>query len=272
MTDHAPTPATKLAGKIAIITGGGAGIGEASALLFAQHGAKVVVVDVLGDRAEATARQIVASGGTAMWVAADVSQADDVRRIVASTLQAFGNPTILFNNAGINHERRRPLTLIPDEDFDRTLEVNLKGPFLMMKHVVPHMIAAGGGTIVNTASLAAFDTVSTAGYSASKAGLVAMTRVAAVELGSHNIRVNALCPGATQTPLSASQRADIVARGLPSADDLMLKVSVLKRMGEAEEMARVALFLASDDSSYVTGQPFIADGGWMLYSGIEKRP
>src|SRR5579862_1486276 len=194
----------KLAGKVAIITGGGAGIGEASAILFAQHGAKVVVVDCLAERANATVERLVAAGAEALGVTADVSQADDVRRIVASTLQAFGNPTVLFNNAGINHEQRRPLTLIPDEDFDRTVAVNLKGPFLMMKHVAPCMIEAGGGTIVNTASLAAFDTVSTAGYSASKAGLVAMTRVAAAERAVHKIRVNALCPGATETPLAAS--------------------------------------------------------------------
>jgi 3alpha(or 20beta)-hydroxysteroid dehydrogenase len=262
----------KLAGKVAIITGAGAGIGEASAALFASEGAKVVVVDLLEDRAQSAVERITGSGGQAVAVAADVSRPEDVQRILARTLEAFGKPTILFNNAGINQEQRRPLILIPDEDFDRTVEVNLKGPFLMMKHVAPLMIEAGGGSIVNTASLAAFDNVSTAGYSASKAGLVAMTRVAAAELGPFKIRVNALCPGATETPLAASQRADMTARGLPGADELMTKVSALKRVGTAEEMARMALFLASDDSSYATGQPFIVDGGWMLYAGVEKRP
>jgi NAD(P)-dependent dehydrogenase (short-subunit alcohol dehydrogenase family) len=262
----------KLASKVAIVTGAGAGIGEASAVLFANEGAKLVVVDLLEDRAQATVERIARSGGQAIAVAADVSRAEQVQNIVVRTLEAYGRPTVLFNNAGINLEKRRPLTLIQDDDFDRTIAVNLKGPFLMMKHVAPHMIEAGGGSIVNTASLAAFDNVSTAGYSASKAGLVAMTRVAAAELGPHNIRVNALCPGATETPLAASQREDMKARGLPTADALMAKVSALGRVGEPMEMARMALFLASDDSSYATGQPFIVDGGWMLYAGVEKRP
>jgi len=262
----------KLCDRVAIVTGAGAGIGEAAALLFSAHGAKIVAVDWLGERADATVKEIHQAGGAAIAVKADVSLQADVRRIVATTLSAFGKPTILFNNAGINQEQRRPLTHIPEEDFDKTVAVNLKGPFLMMKYVVPHMIEAGGGTIVNTASLAAFDHVSTAGYSASKAGLVAMTRVAAAELGIHKIRVNALCPGAIETPLAASQREGMKARGLPGADELMLKVSALKRMGTSLEMAKVALFLASEDSSYTTGQPFIADGGWNLYAGVEKRP
>jgi 3alpha(or 20beta)-hydroxysteroid dehydrogenase len=266
-----PPPARKLEGRVAIITGAGAGIGEASALLFAREGARVVAVDLLEDRAASVVEQIRAEGGQAVAVAADVSRPDAAARIVAETLSAFGRPTVLFNNAGINAENRLPLINIPDEAFDRTVEVNLKAPFLMIKHVAPQMIEAGGGTIVNTASLAAFDNVSSAGYSASKAGLVAMTRVAAAELGQYNIRVNALCPGATQTPLAASQRESMAARGLALAEELMKKTTVLKRMGEPIEMARMALFLACEDSSYATGQPFIVDGGWSLYSGVVKR-
>jgi 3alpha(or 20beta)-hydroxysteroid dehydrogenase len=275
MADHerASAPvARKLEGRVAIITGGGAGIGEASALLFSQEGAKLVVVDRLEDRAHAVVERIRVEGGEAIAVTADVSRAEAAQEIVAHTLAAFGRPTVLFNNAGINQENRRPLTHIPDEDFDQTVAVNLRGPFLMMKHVIPQMIEAGGGSIVNTASTAAFDTVSTAGYSASKAGLIAMTRVAAAEFGRHNIRVNALCPGATQTPLAASQRDSMMARGLAVADELMQRVTMLGRMGQSAEMAKMALFLASDDSAYATGQPFIVDGGWMLYSGVEKRP
>jgi NAD(P)-dependent dehydrogenase (short-subunit alcohol dehydrogenase family) len=261
----------KLAGKVAIVTGGGAGIGEASCRLFAEEGASLVVVDRHADAAQRVAQAIAGAGGRALAVAADVSQRDDVVRAVERTLEAFGRPTVLFNNAGVNQEKRRPITHIEDEDFDQTLAVNLRGPFLMIKHVVPHMIAAGGGAIVNTASTAAFDTVSTAGYSASKAGLVAMTRVAAGELGRYGIRVNALCPGATETPLSISQRGDMQARGLATGNELAERVTVLGRMGRSDEMARMALFLACDDSSYATGQPFIVDGGWMLYSGVEKK-
>src|SRR5579862_446710 len=137
----------KLEGKTAIITGAGAGIGEASALLFAREGASVVVVDRDTRRAQTVTEQILAEGGKAIAVSADVSRAADVHQIIAQTLQAYGKTNILFNNAGVNQENRRPLTHIPDEDFDRTIEVNLKGPFLMMKHVAPHMIEAGGGSI-----------------------------------------------------------------------------------------------------------------------------
>jgi NAD(P)-dependent dehydrogenase (short-subunit alcohol dehydrogenase family) len=262
----------KLVGKIAIITGAGAGIGEASAVLFAREGARVVVVDRDEPRAHAVTQHILGDGGQCIAVGADVTRSDDVHRIIAQTLQAFGKPNILFNNAGVNQENRRPLTHIPDEDFDRTIEVNLKGPFLMMKHVAPHMIEAGGGSIINTASISAFTVVSTAGYSASKAGLVAMTRVAAAELGRYNIRVNALCPGATMTPLAESQRSSMQARGLAVAEELMQRVTVFKRMAAPIEMAKMALFLASDDSSYATGAPFIVDGGWSSYGGIETRP
>src|SRR5262249_54055452 len=150
----------------------------ASSVLFSREGACIAVVDLIEERARAAVGMITRAGGKAIAIAADVSRKDDVERIVAQTLEAFGKPTILFNNAGINLEKRRPLTHVEDEDFLRTVEVNLTGPFLMMKHVVPHMIEAGGGSIVNTASTAAFDTMSTVGYSASKAGLVAMTRVA----------------------------------------------------------------------------------------------
>lgn len=270
-----PIPETRgtqrLAGKIAIITGGGAGIGAASAILFAHEGAKVVVADRDGERAAAVAAEIGAACGATLAVRADVTRLDDIQAVVARTLEVFGRPSILFNNAGVNVEQRRPLLEIPDEDFDTNIAVNLKAPFVMMKHVAPHMIAAGGGSIINTASLAAFSTVSTAGYSAAKAGLVAMTRVAAMELGRHNIRVNALCPGATMTPLAASQQEGLRAKGLPEIDALVRQVTVLKRAGTPEEMAKMALFLASDDSAYTTGQSFIVDGGWSLFSGIETR-
>jgi 3-oxoacyl-[acyl-carrier protein] reductase len=133
------------------------------------------------------------------------------------------------------------------------------------------MIAAGGGSIINTASISAFTVASTASYSASKAGLVALTRVAAVELGHHNIRVNALCPGATATPLAAEQRAELKSRGLPTANEIIDRLSVLGRMSEPMEQARMALFLASDESSFATGSPFIVDGGWTCIGGSQVR-
>ena len=143
---------------------------------------------------------------------------------------------------------------ISEEAFDRTVEVNLKGPWLMMKYVVPHMIEAGGGSIINTASIGAFIAVSTAGYCAAKAGVVAMTRVAAVELGRYKIRVNALCPGATHTPMAAHQRAELAARGIETPARGLDRVIPLGHMAEPEDMARMALFLASDDSSLCHGR------------------
>lgn len=261
----------KLEGKVAIVTGAGGGIGQASAILFAREAAAVAAVDLKERELQATVGQIRAEGGSAIGIAADVTKTVDVRRIIDETISTFGVPTIVFNNAGINADNRRPLTEIPEEDFARTIEVNLKAPWLMMKYVVPHMIAAGGGSIINTASISAFTVASTASYSASKAGLVALTRVAAVELGHHNIRVNALCPGATATPLASEQRAELKARGPPTADEIIDRLSVLGRMGEPMEQAKMALFLASDDSSFATGSPFIVDGGWTCIGGSQVR-
>ena len=263
--------AGRLEGKVAIITGAAGGIGQASAILFAAEGAKVACVDLKAEALEATVAQIAAEGGTAIAIAGDVSSAADVQMIVDRTVAELGMPTVVFNNAGINPDNRRPLTEIPEEDFDRALAVNLKAPWLMIKAVVPHMAAAGGGSIINTASISPFIVSSTASYSASKAGVIALTKVAAVELGHRNIRVNALCPGATMTPLADEQRAALKARGLPTADEIIDRISVLGRTAVPIEQARMALWLASDESSFATGSPFIVDGGWTCIGGSEVR-
>jgi NAD(P)-dependent dehydrogenase (short-subunit alcohol dehydrogenase family) len=260
--------AGRLEGKVAIITGAAGGIGQASAILFAAEGAKVACVDLKAEALEATVGQI---GADAIAIAADVSNAADVQMIVDRTVAELGMPTVVFNNAGINPDNRRPLTEIPEEDFDRALAVNLKAPWLMIKAVVPHMAAAGGGSIINTASISPFIVSSTASYSASKAGVIALTKVAAVELGHRNIRVNALCPGATMTPLADEQRAALKARGLPTADEIIDRISVLGRTAVPIEQARMALWLASDESSFATGSPFIVDGGWTCIGGSEVR-
>jgi len=259
----------KLTNKIAIITGAAGGMGRASAILFAREGAKVAVVDLEERTARETVDEIRQQGGQAIAIGADITRTDDVKRIAERTVAELGLPNVLFNNAGVDTESKRPLIDISEEAFDRAVAVNLKGPWLVTKHVVPHMIKAGGGSIINTASIGAFIAVSTAGYCAAKAGVVALTRVAAVELGRYNIRVNALCPGATLTPMALQQRAEMKARGMPSSAGIIERNTVLKRMAEPEEMAKMALFLASDDSSYATGAPFINDGGWTSYGGVE---
>ena len=261
----------KLQNKIAIITGAAGGMGRAAALLFAREGAKVAVVDLAESAALPTVEEIRKDGGTAIAIGADVTRTDDVKRIAERTVSELGLPNVLFNNAGVDTEGKRPLIDISEEAFDRTVEVNLKGPWLVMKYVVPHMIEAGGGSIINTASIGAFVAVSTAGYCAAKAGLVALTRVAAVELGRYKIRVNALCPGATLTPMATQQRAELAARGIKTSASGLDRVIPLGHMAEPEDMARMALFLASDDSAYATGAPFIVDGGWMSYGGVQTR-
>ncbi len=258
----------RLAGKIAIITGTAGGMGQASAVLFAREGAKVACVDVNENANAETMAQISAAGGAAISVAADVTRTADVERIVARTVGELGLPNILFNNAGADTENKQSILKIEEAAFDRVVEVNLKGPWLMIKHVAPKMIDAGGGSIINTASIGAFIAASSAGYCASKAGLVGLTKVAAVELARHNIRVNTLCPGATETPMAKHQRAEMEKAGMPTSHSIINRMGVLGRMAQPEEMAKMALFLASDDASFATGADFINDGGWLAMSGL----
>ncbi len=261
----------RLAGKVAIITGTAGGMGEASALLFAKEGAKVAAVDLTEAMAQPTVDKIKAAGGSAIAIGADVSKAEDVQRIVDTTVAEFGLPTILFNNAGVDTENKRSILDIDEAAFMRNLEVNTKGPWLMIKHTAPKMIEAGGGSIINTASIGAFIAASSAGYCASKAGLVGLTKVAAVELGRYKIRVNTLCPGATETPMAKHQREEMEKAGLPTSNELIGRMGVLGRMAQPEEMAQMALFLASDESSFATGADFINDAGWMAMSGISVQ-
>lgn len=262
----------RLADKIAIVTGAAGGMGAAAARLFAKEGARVVAVDVNEAGAASVAREIEAAGGYALAFAADVSNAADVAALADRTVSHFGLPTVLFNNAGVDLENKQSILKIDEAAFDRTLAVNLKGPFLAIKHIAPRMIEAGGGSIINTASIAAFFMASSAGYSASKAGLLGLTRVAAVELGRYRIRVNAICPGATLTPMAEEQRASLKERGLPTLDDVADRMSVLGRLGRPEDMANMALFLASDESAYATGGTFVNDGGWTATSGLNFQP
>jgi 3-oxoacyl-[acyl-carrier protein] reductase len=261
----------RLAGKVAIVTGAAGGMGEAAALLFAREGAKVAAVDLDEARVSPVVERIVAAGGAAIAIGADVTDSAQVMAIVAQTEAAFGIPTVLFNNAGVDTEAKRSILEIDEAAFDKVIEVNLKGVWLMIKHVAPRMIAAGGGSIINTASVGAFMACSSAGYSASKAGVVALTKVAAVELGKHRVRVNTLCPGATETPMAKAQREEMLANGLPISNAVIDRMGVLGRMALPEEMATMALFLASDESSFATGADFVNDAGWTAMSGINVQ-
>ncbi len=249
----------KLAGKAALITGAGSGMGRATALLFAREGASVAVVDINEASAEDAVRQIKAEGGRAFAFRADVSRGEDAEAMVAATVKNFGPPNVLFNNAGIEGEGGF-LAQLSDGGFDRVIAINLRGVWLGMKHALPHMIRNGGGSVINTASIAGMVAIrGSAAYCAAKAGVIALTRVGAAEYGRYNIRVNCICPGAIDTPMVERLNA---SGGMNQQQ--AERLSVLGRVGSPQEIAKTALFLASDDSSFATGAPFIIDGGWTV--------
>ncbi len=247
----------RLANKVALITGGGSGIGKASCLLFAREGAKVVVVDLKRQTAEATANDIVRGGGEAKAFAADVSKAKDAEAMIAFAEESYGKLNVVFNNAGVFHPDDESVTTTSEEIWDFVIDVNLKGVFLGCKYAVPALLRAGGGSIINTASFVAVvgAAVPQIAYTASKGGVLAMTREIAVELARKNIRANSLCPGPVETPLLAELLSD------PDRRNRRLVHIPVGRFGRAEEMANAALFLASDESSYVNGTTFLVDGG-----------
>jgi NAD(P)-dependent dehydrogenase (short-subunit alcohol dehydrogenase family) len=249
----------KLANKVALITGAGSGMGKSAALIFAVEGAKVAAVDVAEAQVKETVAEIAKRGGDAIAIRADVSKSEDVKRMIDDTVARFGGLNIMYNNAGIEGESNFMSNMTEDQ-FDRVIAINLRGVFLGMKYALPHLINAGGGSIINQASIAGMIAVrGGAAYSASKAGVIALTRVAALEYGRYNIRVNAICPGAIETPM-----AQRIRQGQPPNLKAIQRISVLGRMAEPEEIAKVALFLASDDSSFATGAPFVIDGGWTV--------
>jgi NAD(P)-dependent dehydrogenase (short-subunit alcohol dehydrogenase family) len=244
----------RLANKVALITGGGSGIGKASCLAFAREGAKVVVVDLKLDTAEATVREI---GDNARAFAADVSKAADAEAMVAFAEREFGRLDIAFNNAGVFHPDDDSVTNTSEEIWDFVINVNLKGVFLGCKYEIPALLRAGGGSIINTASFVAIVGAAAPqiAYTASKGGVLSMTREIAVEFARKNIRVNALCPGPVETPLLAELLSD------PARRQRRLVHIPPGRFARAEEMANAALFLASDEASYVNGSTFLVDGG-----------
>jgi 3-oxoacyl-[acyl-carrier protein] reductase len=249
----------KLANKVALITGAGSGMGKSAALIFAREGAKVAAIDINEAQVKETAGEIAKNGGDAIALRADVSNSEDVKRVVDETVAKFGGLNIVYNNAGIEGESNF-LSNMTEEQFDRVIAINLRGVFLGMKYALPHLVKAGGGSIINQASIAGLIAVrGGAAYAAAKAGVIALTRVGALEYGRYNIRVNAICPGAIETPM-----AQRIRQGQPPNPKAIQRISVLGRMAEPEEIAKVALFLASDDSSFATGAPFIIDGGWTV--------
>jgi len=247
----------RLRDKVALITGAGSGIGRVSALRFSGEGARVVVVDRDETAGRGTVDEIRGQGGEADFARADVARAADVQAMIAFAERRFGALHVLFNNAGIFPDEDGSVLDTDEATFDRVIAVNLKGVFFGCKYGIPALQRAGGGAIVNTASFVAVMGSATAqsAYTASKGAVLALTREIAIEFARQGIRANALCPGPVNTPLLQALLAD------PAARARRLAHLPMGRLAEAEEIANAALFLASDESSYVNGTAFLVDGG-----------
>jgi len=247
----------RLDGKVALITGAGNGMGRVASVLFAQEGARIVVADWSEDGALETVAAVEAAGGEAAFVKVDVAKADQVEAMIGFTMERFGALNVLYNNAGIFPADDGGVTETPEPTWDRVMDVNLKGVWLGCKYGVPAMVESGGGSIVNVASFVALMGAATAqiAYTASKGGVLAMTREIAVEYGRKGVRANSLCPGPIATPMLEELMSD------PARKQRRLVHIPMGRLGQAEELAKAALFLASDDSSFMTGAQLVVDGG-----------
>jgi len=255
--------AGSLAGRIAIVTAGGAGIGAATARRFAEEGAAVVVADLSGRRAEAVAGEITARHGRAVSIKMDAADPAAVQATIRLALDAFGRLDILFNNAGM--AEIAPLEDTSVESWNRVIAVTLTGTFLGMKYALPVMRGQGRGVIVNTASISGTGgDYGLSSYNAAKAGVINLTRAAAIENAPHNIRINCVCPGAINTraqEIIDRARADEIRRVQAAAHPL-------GRIGEPEEIANTVRFLASDEASFITGAAIVVDGGLTAHTGL----
>jgi NAD(P)-dependent dehydrogenase (short-subunit alcohol dehydrogenase family) len=251
--------AGRLDGKVAVITGGSSGMGEATARLFVREGARVVIGDVQKDKGEAVATSI---GPECRFVATDVSVSEDVRALVRAAVDGFGRIDVMYNNAGIGGGEGS-IVDCTEEVFDRVIAVDLKAVWLGMKHALPYFIASGGGSIITTASVSGLIGMPGQGaYGSAKGGVIQLTRVCAIENAEKGVRANCICPGGILTPILYANPA------LPQAIDpqivaaRLINAQPIPRAGLPEDIANAALWLASDESSFVTGQAIVVDGGW----------
>ncbi|MFD1066559.1 SDR family NAD(P)-dependent oxidoreductase [Oceanobacillus locisalsi] len=240
----------KLQDQVAIITGGVSGIGAETARLFISEGAKVVVVDLNEDKGKALEKELQALHAEALFIKADITSEEEVANIFKQTVETFGKVDVVFNNAGIGaiqstHD-------LDYADWRKTVNVDLDGVFLVARESIREMLKTGGGTIINTASMYGWvGSPGSAAYNAAKGGVINLTRSLALEYAEQNIRINALCPGYIDTPIIPEESKQVLAESTP-----------LKRLGTSEEMAKAVLFLASDDSSFMTGNSLTVDGGY----------
>ena len=241
----------KLKNKVALITGGGSGIGEATVLRFAEEGAKVVINDLNADNANSVAEKLKAKGCDVLVCIADVCKKSDVEDMIKKTLKKFGRLDILVNNAGINRDSFAKK--MSEEQWDKVIDINLKGTFLCAQAALGPMMEQKSGKIINTASIGALGNIGQANYSASKAGVIGLTKTLALEAARYNINVNSVSPGATNTAMTANMPSEIIQ---------FVKGKIpLGRFAEPKDIANMHLFLASEESDYITGQVIFVDGG-----------
>lgn len=250
----------RLNGKVTVITGAGSGQGRAAAQIFAKEGSKIVACDWKPELGDETTTLIKRDGGSAIFVKCDVSSSAEVKNVIDTAIKTYGRIDVLYNNAGVGFSS--PLSMgdilnTPEDDWDRVVAINLKSMYLTCKFTIPEMLKTGGGSIVNTASIAAMIGSEAAhAYTAAKGGMIALSRALAVEFGPKNIRVNCICPGAIDTPMIAPVVDPLKKSGQP------FMTSPIRRLGTPEDIAYCALYLASDESSFVTGTTFVVDGGY----------
>lgn len=248
---------TQLSNKVALITGGGSGIGRETAVLFTKHGAKIAIADVNATGGEETVQMITAHGGEAFFVQVEVSQATQVENMVNEVVARYGRLDIAFNNAGIEGHTHRTAD-VSETDFDQIMAVNVKGVWLCMKYQIPQMIAQGGGVIVNTSSVAGLvGTHSMPVYGASKHAVVGLTKSAALEYARKGIRVNAVCPSVIRTKMVERGFAEF-----PQFVEATKRINPMRRLGEPNEVAAAALWLCSDAASFINGTALAVDGGF----------
>lgn len=252
----------RLESKVALITGGGSGIGRACAEMFAREGARVAVSDISLERAQATTQFITSHGSDAIAISGDVSVGDDAQNMVSATVEKFGKLDVLVNSAGVSARNAMPKGSSPEEVWDKVIDVNLKGTYMVSWHAMPEMAKSGGGSIINLSSimgLVGYPVGMGGGfnpYNPSKGGVLQFTRNLAIDSASKNVRVNCICPGYVETDLTSALTKD--AEALSRLETL----HPIGRLGQPEEIAYAALYLASDESGFVTGTPLVVDGGY----------
>ena len=257
--------ANSFEGKVALVTGGSSGIGRATSIIFARKGAKVVLADIDSQGGQETLETIRKTGGNAIFIKTDVSKESEVKELIDKTVTKYGRLDCAFNNAGILVRGPNAQTIMcSEEDWDRVIDINLKGVWLCMKYEIPQMLKQGSGAIVNTSSIAGLVALENSmAYNASKHGVIGITRAAALEYAKGGVRVNAVCPGFVRTPMLEGSLTT-----KEETDELTerLKVTMpMGRRGTPEEVAEAVVWLCSDASSFVTGHPLAVDGGWVIH-------